>query len=777
MGIATDLPARGQIDTVTLEVNRRGESTPLLNYSWDLSGLPAKDFRLPGSFNLYANDGSQPTFDVVVRGLLGDNKVVERRAALGIVQEQDLFVRLGLVGSCRTLGCPPSLTCIEGACKPIFVDVRTLPRFRSELVEHLACDSGTAFLDTSTGTPLPVLGACAAGEHCVEGTCLLDAASLPGTQAFTGGAAELFSDVVPPGAFFEVSALDVPRFFASATTLDDGRVLVVGGYDAPAVDGSAAPVGGAVVYEPLSARFRTIAAPPVALGGHTATKLDGGLVLLVGASQGAPVALLFDPSNDGFSKVAAPRRARRFHSATLLVNKKVLIYGGADPTAIGVATVDSAELFDPATSSWSDTLGPPIRPRAFHAAVALPDSAKRVLMTGGLDSSGVPTSDCEAYDPSTDRFGTEAPLARARAHHTAVAFSDGSVLAVGGEAEPGAPALADAELYVPAGMVTPTQPGVPPLARVLERAIALPGDRVLFVGGAVQADAVPIAAGGAYLYEHAKRAFVLLEPPRAARIGPFATALASGEIVIGGGSGGSGNPAVDGGTDGPPAASAPCDPLQQPGSNGCPPSAPRCTVAGAAGFGPTLTTIGPRCVAAAKTPVLLGGACVPGDAAGADDDCVDTSVCLADTAQPTDLGGAARCQRLCHSDADCTDPQRARCALVLSGPNTDTTGVCMTGCVVGTGAECMPYPGTSCRLAVNIASAGAAQQAAGVCLYDGGRTVMQSCDQLAAATACSSGNLCEGGTCALMCTSVIPCSGMTCVKLVASDPADNGYCQ
>jgi hypothetical protein len=145
--------------------------------------------------------------------------------------------------------------------------------------------------------------------------------------------------------------------------------------------------------------------------------------------------------------------------------------------------------------------------------------------------------------------------------------------------------------------------------------------------------------------------------------------------------------------------------------------------------------------------------------------------------QPTDLGGAARCQRLCHSDADCSDMQRARCALVLSGPNTDITGVCLTGCVVGTGVECMAYPGTSCRLAANIAAPGGAPQAAGVCLYDGERTVTQSCDQLAPATACSSGNLCENGMCSLLCTPTIPCSGMTCIQIVATDPAVNGYCQ
>jgi hypothetical protein len=88
----------------------------------------------------------------------------------------------------------------------------------------------------------------------------------------------------------------------------------------------------------------------------------------------------------------------------------------------------------------------------------------------------------------------------------------------------------------------------------------------------------------------------------------------------------------------------------------------------------------------------------------------------------------------------------------------------------------MALPGTSCRLAANFSATGVSQ-AAGVCLFDGMRTVGQSCDQLGIATACSSGNLCEAGVCDLMCTVVVPCSGMTCVKLVPADPNPNGFCQ
>jgi hypothetical protein len=773
LGLATDLPARGEIDQVTLDVHHRGETASILQFSWNLSGLPTKDYRLPGSFSLYADDGTQPTFDVVVHGLLGGSTRVERHASLGILPDQDLFVRLGLTASCETLGCPPSLTCVEGACRSPFINVHALPKYASQLVDHLACDSGTAYADTSTGMMMPVLGGCGAGQHCVEGTCLVDASGLPGAdpKAFTGGIGELFYGGGIP-AFFSIAPVDAPRFFGTATALDDGRVLVVGGFDRPALDGSTTAVPGAVIYEPLSASFRRIADPPLAMGGHTATKLEGGTVLLVGTSGGAPAAMIFDPAIDDFGSAPAPKLARSFHTATVLVDKRVLVFGGA--STLGGTPATTAEIYDPIARTWSDSNGAPLHPRAFHTTVTLPDF--RVLEIGGLDATGTPIADVEAYDPTSGTFSAEAKLARPRALHTATLLSDGNILVVGGESEPNSPANADAELYVVGGMVAPSPPSPPPFPRLLSTAVLLDSDRVLYTGGATQASSAGLAAaGGAYLYDHASRSFSLIAPPHLGRIGAFAATLGTGEVLLGGGV--SADTSVSDGGMSVDMTPSICDPVAQPGANGCPASAPRCTVAGEARFGPALQTdVGPRCVAALAAPVLLGGTCMSGDHSGKDDNCVDATACLVELALTTDLGSATACQRLCHTDADCTDPQRARCAHVFGGPNTTDIGVCLQGCTIDLGGECQMFPGTSCRFAPNRPSVGAPLQAAGFCLADGMQTVTQPCDQLTVATACSSGNLCQSGMCSLLCSPDIPCTGTSCMRLVATDPLVNGYC-
>jgi hypothetical protein len=104
------------------------------------------------------------------------NAVVVRKSIFSLVSEKTLFLRLGLVAGCMNkMDCKSDETCIEGLCKPALVDSRTLPDFTDELITHLTCDSGTKFISTATGDPMPTLGdmTCMPGGKCEEGTCYL----------------------------------------------------------------------------------------------------------------------------------------------------------------------------------------------------------------------------------------------------------------------------------------------------------------------------------------------------------------------------------------------------------------------------------------------------------------------------------------------------------------------------------------------------------------------------------------------------------------------------
>jgi hypothetical protein len=85
-------------------------------------------------------------------------------------------------------------------------------------------------------------------------------------------------------------------------------------------------------------------------------------------------------------------------NATILPDGKVLVTGGSTSDAFGDprGAVYNAEMWDPATGSWSTLAAMSVR-RVYHStAVLLPDG--RVLTAGGQDAGGL-HYDAEYYSP------------------------------------------------------------------------------------------------------------------------------------------------------------------------------------------------------------------------------------------------------------------------------------------------------------------------------------------------------------------------------------------
>jgi hypothetical protein len=170
LGVLTDLKAPTTLDEVQLDVAREG--VPLLSQQWLLPGIPGQPFILPGSYGLFDPDGNDAPVAITLTGFRAGVQIVPRSAAVSLVPGQTLFLRMALVASCETVSnCAADETCIEGTCRPQLVDTRTLPTYVSGMESQLACASGPAYIDTSTGAPLVPVGNCAAGQTCQEGTC------------------------------------------------------------------------------------------------------------------------------------------------------------------------------------------------------------------------------------------------------------------------------------------------------------------------------------------------------------------------------------------------------------------------------------------------------------------------------------------------------------------------------------------------------------------------------------------------------------------------------
>src|SRR5438270_3469204 len=109
-------------------------------------------------------------------------------------------------------------------------------------------------------------------------------------------------------------------------------------------------------------------------------------------------------------------QGRQDHTATLLENGKVLVAGGFNHR-LNPSSLASAELYDPATGTWTNT-GQLAIGRGGHTATLLPNGM--VLVAGGLDSTSNPSASVELYDPATGAWAATGSLLNdARSRQTA----------------------------------------------------------------------------------------------------------------------------------------------------------------------------------------------------------------------------------------------------------------------------------------------------------------------------------------------------------------------
>jgi trimeric autotransporter adhesin len=299
--------------------------------------------------------------------------------------------------------------------------------------------------------------------------------------------AELYNPTT--GKFSATGSMTIPRAAHTATLLTDGTVLIAGGETVAAE--SVSTTNTAEIYDPASGTFSaTRGSMTAATEDAAAVRLNNGMVLIAGGrsdtsanNTALATAELYNPATKTFTATGSLATARESETATLLSTGDVFVAGGSDSP--GDANVfSSAELYNPTSGTFS-AAGNMTSPRVDFVAVPL--TSGKILLAGGFASGGgtaatstFPPSE-EIYDPVANTFTATAALELPRGSLGAVLLNDGTVLLTGGQSANMIP-TATAEIYDPtAGTFAFTANMISP--RVLFTVTLLPSGNVLAAGG------------------------------------------------------------------------------------------------------------------------------------------------------------------------------------------------------------------------------------------------------------------------------------------------------
>jgi N-acetylneuraminic acid mutarotase len=346
------------------------------------------------------------------------------------------------------------------------------------------------------------------------------------------------------GSWTPAATMAEPRAFYSLTLLDDGRVLVAGGF--VRTNGIGPPLGGhysagAEIYDPASDTWSPTGQLATGRAGHAAVLLEDGRVLVAGgqmvvAPGSPPVTLnsaeIYDPATGAWTATAAMQVRRAEPILTLLRDGRVFVSGAArvaGPDAI------SAEIYDPATGAWT-RVADMSTPRSDHIQELLDDG--RVLVAGGFSGTvRAPSAyfaSAEIYDPVSNTWTPTGSMSMPRADAEGVRLENGQVMAIGGNMAISVPATRtnSAEIYDPATGQWRLTAGAMSDPKV-DHAVTLLKDGQVLAAGGIRTNDTEVASVD--LYNPSTDTWTPEPSMSRARGGIFAVTLQDGRALVVGG--------------------------------------------------------------------------------------------------------------------------------------------------------------------------------------------------------------------------------------------------
>ena len=299
-------------------------------------------------------------------------------------------------------------------------------------------------------------------------------------------------------------------FCTGHSALADGRILVVGGHDSAALGSNRA-----AIFNPVTESWTPVPNLAQRRWYPTATTLPDGRVLVSSGATTcfdciADIPEIYDPRTNSWTQVAAARLAFPYYPFIFVLPDGRILNAGAGEqpalartlnlgtqswTTVDPSIVDggSAVMYRPGkvlksgTAATTDVSNLPTRattyvldmtqpapawretpsmafPRAYHTLTVLPDG--NVLVTGGgVTTEGKDTSaavyEAELWSPASETWQTMAAMQVPRLYHsTALLLPDGRVLVAGSGNSFGGPSQTTAEFYSPPYLFKGERPAI-----------------------------------------------------------------------------------------------------------------------------------------------------------------------------------------------------------------------------------------------------------------------------------------------------------------------------
>jgi chitodextrinase len=246
-----------------------------------------------------------------------------------------------------------------------------------------------------------------------------------------------------------LAPMKYPRWYATATTLNDGKVLVTSGSNRTLTDLIPTPE----LYNPATNSWKELTAATRTIPYYSFVyQLPNGKVIRVGATEEATPTETLDLDTNQWATVDS--RLLDGGSSANYAPGKFLKAGSASDGGFSGQSKNTAYTLDMNQSSptWQAT-DSMAYPRSFLNLTNMPDGT--VLATGGgtdrssqIDANGVLVP--ESWDPSTGKWTKLAVMAKPRLYHSgALLLPDGRVYVGGGGSDNGVTDQLSAQIYSP----------------------------------------------------------------------------------------------------------------------------------------------------------------------------------------------------------------------------------------------------------------------------------------------------------------------------------------